>query len=78
MRILTRDVFSSPSTDWGKSAFRDFVFRGIVTGLISTITLYIGFLVMAFMIFDRDKNYQAGWDRIAGTVVVDVSNINLD
>jgi hypothetical protein len=63
--------------DWGKSAFRDFVIRGLLVGVISSITIYIGFLIMAFMIFDRDKNYQAGWDRIAGTVVVDTSNVPL-
>jgi uncharacterized RDD family membrane protein YckC len=63
--------------DWGKSALRDFVIRGLLVGVISSITFYIGFLVMAFMIFDKDKNYQAGWDRIAGTVVVDVSNVQL-
>ena len=63
--------------DWGKSAFRDFVIRGIVIGIISAFTLYIGFLVAAFMIFDQDKNYRAGWDRWGGTVVVDVSNVQL-
>ncbi len=63
--------------DWGKSALRDFVVRGIVIGFIGAVTLYIGFLIAAFMTFDKDKNYQAGWDRIAGTVVVDVSNVQL-
>jgi uncharacterized RDD family membrane protein YckC len=63
--------------DWGKSAFRDFVIRGIVIGFIGAITLYIGYLVAAFMIFDKDKNYRTGWDRWGGTVVVDVSNVTL-
>jgi hypothetical protein len=64
-------------TDWGQSAMRDFLIRGLLIGVISSITFYIGFLICAFMIFDKDKNYQAGWDRIAGTVVVDVSNVQL-
>jgi uncharacterized RDD family membrane protein YckC len=63
--------------DWGKSAMRDFLIRGLLIGIISSITFYIGFLICAFMIFDKDKNYQAGWDRIAGTVVIDVSNVQL-
>ncbi len=71
------NVDNGQVADFGKSAVRDFVFRYLVAGLISAVTLYIGFLVMAFMIFDRDKNYQAGWDRMAHTVVVDDSNIQL-
>ena len=57
------DINTGRVADWGKSAFRDFVIRGIVIGIISAFTLYIGFLVAAFMIFDQDKNYRAGWDR---------------
>jgi uncharacterized RDD family membrane protein YckC len=71
------NVSNGQVADWGKSAMRDFVVRGILIGVISAVTFYIGFLVCAFMIFDKDKNYQAGWDRIAGTVVVDVSNVQL-
>ncbi len=71
------DADSGRVCDFGKSAVRDFVFRYLVAGLISAITLYIGFLVMAFMVFDRDKNYQAGWDRMAHTVVVDLTNVQL-
>lgn len=71
------DVNTGRVAEWGKSAFRDFVIRGIVIGFLSAITLYIGFLIAAFMIFDKDKNYRAGWDRLAGTVVVDVSNVQL-
>jgi uncharacterized RDD family membrane protein YckC len=71
------NVDTGQVADWGKSAFRDFVIRGIVIGIISAFTLYIGFLVAAFMIFDQDKNYRAGWDRWGGTVVVDVSNVQL-
>ncbi len=71
------DVNSGRVCDFGKSAVRDFVFRYLVAGLISAVTLYIGFLVMAFMTLDRDKNYQAGWDRMAGTVVIDVSNVQV-
>ena len=63
--------------DWGKSAFRDFVIRGLLLGVLNSVTLGIAFLVSAFMTFDSDKNYQSGWDRIAGTVVVDVSNVQL-
>jgi uncharacterized RDD family membrane protein YckC len=63
--------------DWGQSAMRDFLIRGLLVSVISSITFYIGFLICAFMIFDKDKNYQAGWDRIAGTVVIDVSNIDV-
>jgi uncharacterized RDD family membrane protein YckC len=63
--------------DWGKSAMRDFLVRGLLVGIISSFTLYIGFLVCAFMIFSKEKNYQAGWDRIAGTVVIDVSNVDV-
>jgi uncharacterized RDD family membrane protein YckC len=63
--------------DWGKSAFRDFVIRGILFYFITLFTLTIGWFVACFMTFDKDKNYQSGWDRIAGTVVVDVSNVQL-
>ena len=71
------DVNTGRVADWNKSAFRDFVIRGIVIGVISAFTLYIGFLIAAFMIFDQDKNYRAGWDRWGGTVVIDVSNVQL-
>jgi uncharacterized RDD family membrane protein YckC len=71
------DVNTGRVATWGKSAFRDFVIRGIVIGFLSAITIYIGFLIAAFMIFDQDKNYRAGWDRLAGTVVIDVSNVQL-
>ena len=71
------NVSTGRVADWGKSAFRDFVIRGIVFGILSAITFYIAFLIGAFMIFDQDKNYRAGWDRMAGTVVVDVSNVQL-
>jgi uncharacterized RDD family membrane protein YckC len=77
MNLKYVDVNTGRVTTWGKSAFRDFVIRGIVIGFLSSITLYIGFLIAAFMIFDQDKNYRAGWDRLAGTVVVDVSNVQL-
>jgi uncharacterized RDD family membrane protein YckC len=71
------DVSTGRVADWGKSAFRDFVIRGIVFGILSAITFDIAFLIGAFMVFDKDKNYQAGWDRMAGTVVIDVSNVQL-
>jgi uncharacterized RDD family membrane protein YckC len=64
-------------TDWSKTFIRDVLIRWLLVGVISSITLYIGGLICAFMIFDKDKNYQAGWDRIAGTVVVDVTNVQL-
>lgn len=63
--------------DWGKTALRDFVVVRILYYFITIFSLTIGFLISAFMIFDKDKNNQAGWDRIAGTVVVDVSNVQL-
>jgi uncharacterized RDD family membrane protein YckC len=71
------DVSTGRVATWGKSALRDFVIRGILFEFIAIFTLSIGWFVAAFMTFDKDKNYQAGWDRIAGTVVVDVSNVQL-
>jgi len=71
------DANTGQVATWSKSAYRDFVIRGIVFEIITIFTLTIGFFVGAFMIFDQDKNYRAGWDRIAGTVVVDVSNVQL-
>jgi hypothetical protein len=71
------DVATGRVATWSKSAFRDFVIRGIVFYFITLFTLTIGFFVAAFMTFNRDRNYQSGWDRMAGTVVVDVSNVDL-
>jgi uncharacterized RDD family membrane protein YckC len=71
------DVATGRVATWGKSALRDFVIRGIVFYFISIFTLTIGFLVGAFMTLDADKQYRSGWDRMAGTVVVDVSNVQL-
>ena len=71
------DVNTGRVADWSKSAFRDFVIRGIVFGILSAFTFDIAFLIGAFMIFDQDKNYRAGWDRWGGTVVIDVSNVQL-
>jgi hypothetical protein len=71
------DVATGRVATWSKSAFRDFVIRGIVFYFITIFTLTIGFFVAAFMAFDRDKQYRSGWDRMAGTVVVDVSNVQL-
>jgi uncharacterized RDD family membrane protein YckC len=63
--------------DWGKSAFRDFVVRGILFYFITLFTLTIGWFVAVFMIFNQEKHHQTGWDRIAGTVVVDTSNVTV-
>ena len=71
------DVATGRVATWSKSAFRDFVVRGILFEIIAIITLSIGWFVGAFMTFDADKQYRSGWDRIAGTVVVDVSNVQL-
>ena len=69
------DVSTGRVATWGKSALRDFVIRGIVFEFIFVFTLTIGWFVGAFMIFSKEKNYQAGWDRMSGTVVVDTSNV---
>lgn len=71
------DVQTGRVATWSKSAFRDLVIRGILFYFITLFTLTIGFFFAAFMTLDQDKNYQAGWDRMAGTVVVDVSNVDL-
>jgi hypothetical protein len=54
---------------------RDFLIRGIVIGFIAAVTLYIGYVVAACMIFNRERDYQTGWDRMAGTVVIDSEQI---
>jgi uncharacterized RDD family membrane protein YckC len=76
---LTHMMYVDESTgrvaDWGKSAFRDFVIRGIVFEIIAIITISIGWFVGAFMTLNEQKNYKAGWDRMAGTVVIDVSTV---
>ena len=71
------DVATGRVATWGKSALRDFVIRGIVFEIIFIFTLSIGWFIGCFMTFDKDKQYRSGWDRMAGTVVIDVSNVQL-
>ena len=77
-QILKMKVVDSTThqvATWGKMAFREIVIRGIVIGLISAITFYIGYIVAACMIFNKDRDYQTGWDRMASTVVVDADTL---
>jgi RDD family len=76
---LTHMYYVNESTgrvaDWGKSALRDFVIRGIVFEIIAFFTFSIGWFVGAFMTLNEQKNFKAGWDRMAGTVVIDLTTV---
>jgi uncharacterized RDD family membrane protein YckC len=73
MRVV--DATTHQVATWGKMALREFVVKGVLFYFISTFTLGIGWLVAACMIFNRDRDYQTGWDRIATTVVVDGNDL---
>jgi uncharacterized RDD family membrane protein YckC len=77
MKMQYIDTSTGRPAGWGKSFIRDFVIRGLLFEIIFIFTLSIGWFIGCFMILDRDKNYQAGWDRIGGTVVADISNVQL-
>ena len=71
LKMKVVDTSNHQVAGWGKMFLREFVIRGIVIGFIAGITLYIGYIVAACMIFNRERDHQTGWDRLAGTVVVD-------
>jgi hypothetical protein len=75
LRMKVVDTGSHQVAGWGKMFVRDFLIRGIVIGFIAAFTLYIGYIVAACMIFNRERDYQTGWDRMAGTVVIDSEQI---
>ncbi len=75
LKMKVVDTSNHQVASWGKMFLREFVIRGIVIGFISGITLYIGYIVAACMIFNRERDHQTGWDRIAGTVVVDAEQL---
>ena len=69
MRVV--DSTTHQVAGWGKMALREVVVRGILFYFISLFTLGIGYIVAACMIFNRERDYTTGWDRISTTVVVD-------
>jgi uncharacterized RDD family membrane protein YckC len=55
--------------NWGTMFLRDFVYKGIVFGIIATITFGIGYILWLWLLWD--KNNQELWDKMAGTIVID-------
>lgn len=67
--VVVKADTGRPAT-FGEMLVRSFVFGGLVIGLVGSVTLGIGYLVDAFMIFgDRRQRLT---DRMAGTLVVNV------
>jgi len=71
MRVVKPDT--GRSLTWGGMFVREIIFRGIVFGLLSAITLGIMGIVGPLLILGGTMR-QTLWDRMAGTVVVDDPN----
>ena len=54
---------------WGRMFLREFVYKGIVFGVIVTITFGIGAIFYFWLLWD--KMNQELWDKMADTIVVD-------
>jgi uncharacterized RDD family membrane protein YckC len=55
--------------NWGTMFLRDFVYKGIVFGIVATVTFGIGYILWLWLLWD--KNNQELWDKMAGTIVID-------
>lgn len=53
---------------WGTMCLREFVYKGIVFGLLVTFTFGLGYILFLWLLWD--KNNQELWDKMAGTVVI--------
>jgi uncharacterized RDD family membrane protein YckC len=68
MRIKVVKLDTGAVAPWGTMFLREFVGKGIIMGLISSI-FFPAWVVLVFMLM-WDKNRQELWDKIASTIVV--------
>ena len=64
---VVADAQTGVAFDWGRMFLREFVIRGLLFGLVNTITLGIFALVDAFMVFGTDR--RTLHDQVAGSIV---------
>jgi uncharacterized RDD family membrane protein YckC len=57
---------------WGTMVLREFVYKGILFGIVASVTFGIGIVLYLWLLWD--KRNQELWDKMAGTIVVDDSH----
>jgi hypothetical protein len=64
---VVADAQTGQAFDWGRMFLREFVIRGLLFGLVNTITLGVFGLVDAFMVFGTTR--RTLHDQMAGSIV---------
>ena len=70
MKMRVVDVRTGTPYGWGQTFVREFLVKGIVMTVISTITFGIGWLVGALLILSGEM-HQTLWDRMMKSTVAD-------